>query len=794
MPIPEKTRVLIVFVLKAFGVVGFWLFFLGVFLFGLFLVFQKKLINLKFNISLVGIFLAIFAFLALVTYVLTLESKTFNYENIQDYVTTILHNDNLIKYDVTTSGGLIGFYFVATLNYLSFPGGLATASLLFLGGLIIIFRNPIIKLFKLIKQKHLSHKKEKEYYSQISKDNEPKESHSAFIGKENKELLLNDDFTFKRPKSDENDSPFKTVLVSEEGLKRPVFQAGDQEVISQRKPSLEKPHLDVNEEKLMTKEVEVLEDLETETILESTPIKKQIEEPKKKTVSPTIVKQEVVEEVIVSDKYVRPSFIFPSLDLLDYHESMETLRKNEMSTNERLILINTIFEDLKIGASAISYTIGPSVTRFDIQMEKGTSLNTISRYIDDISSRLGGIRARFEPIVSGKMTSGLEIQNDYRSNVGLKESLKEMPTGGRLNRDIPLGKSISGQLLSVNIDDLPHMLVAGVTGSGKSIFVHSLITTLIMRNHPDELKLMIIDPKRVELAHYEDLPHLLCPLITEMTQAKVAFDRLVDEMENRYVLFQEKRVTKISEYNRLMNQEEKAPLPYIVVFVDEFADLNDTVRDIHEPVIRIAQKARAAGIHLFISTQRPTTDVIKPRIKSNLPAHVALMMNNFTDSTTIIGKQGAEKLLGNGDMLIEIPIISRTSNPRLQGCFVSLDEIKRVVDFIKKQLPPSYHEDFINLDEVFEDFHKASNQESITSSKELAENEIYKLVASDMIERGFISISYIQRNYGVGFPRAGRIFARLQKDGLVANEPSSQKGCEVLIKSVSQIPGYNEEE
>lgn len=792
LPIAKKTRDSMYFVLKVFGVIGFWAFFLGTFLFGIFLMFRKKLFKWRFDFSLLGLFLSIFVFFPLVTYAFTPESLTFNYQNVKSFINLNLTNETLLSYKANAGGGLLGFYFVATLNYLTPVVGIIINAFLFLFGFLIIFRRSIQKLFHSLKVKRQEAKTEKKYYDNVALKSETETTASFSLFNETPHIDKDDDFTLKTlPQisvDDEVTSPFDNVSQIDQGLKRPknIFNTEDEAFRRLLKEEKKDDKVILKEVPKEEKKVEVSvvqEVIETKTIHEE--IKPQFKE--------TIIEKEVVkvEPKIKEDKYVRAPFIYPTLELLNYHESPQTLEKNEETTKARLNMLNNIFEDLNIGATAVSYTIGPSVTRFDIQMEPNTSVSTINRYIDDLSSRLGGIRARFEPIVTGKTTSGLEIQNDFRSNVGLKEALEIMPSGGRLSRDLPLGKNISGDLVYANIDDLPHMLIAGTTGSGKSVFVHSLIMTLIMRNHPDDLKLMIIDPKRVELAHYEDVPHLLCPLITDMSKAKVAFNKLVDEMENRYILFQENRVSKISQYNDLMKTEKKAPLPYIIVFVDEFADLSDTVRDIHEPVVRIAQKARAAGIHLFISTQRPTTDVIKPRIKTNLPAHVALMMSNFTDSTTIIGRQGAEKLLGNGDMLIEIPIISRTSIPRLQGCFVNIDEISNVVAYLKDQIEVQYDPNFLDLEEKVDEYIEFGEGASQTSSKELLEEELYKQIAVDMIDRGYISISFIQRTYGVGFPRAGRLFTRLQKEGLVSLTSDSHKGCKVLITSVDQIPDFN---
>lgn len=477
----------------------------------------------------------------------------------------------------------------------------------------------------------------------------------------------------------------------------------------------------------------------------------------------------------------KPPFILPPLTLLDLHEANNNLSANEDSCSSRVEIINKTFLSFKVGASVVSYDVGPSVTRFDIQTNPDVSVNQVARYINDISVRLNGVPCRFEPIVLGKPTSGLEIPNETRLTVGLRESIEKLPpvTGDKNLFALPFGKNISGQIVQANLNDFPHMLVAGTTGSGKSIFVHSVIMTFLMRNTPDQLKLVLIDPKKVEMTYYHDIPHLLCPTICEPRQAYVAFKKLVDEMERRYNLFQTNGVRDIGSFNKFANQNGLQPLPTICVFVDEYADLNDQCKEIREPVVRIAQKARAAGIHMVIATQRPSVNVIDGVIKSNIPVHVALMVASQIDSMTIIGEGSAADLLDHGDMLVECSIISRANKPRVQGCFVDTSEINKVCDYLRSNYSTDYDPNFMNLEEKEE---VSSNDEGVVTQVDAGtqEEELYEIIKGDIVTKQYCSISYIQRTYGVGFPKAGRLFNKLLKDGYVSSEHDA-RGSKVLI-------------
>jgi len=492
-----------------------------------------------------------------------------------------------------------------------------------------------------------------------------------------------------------------------------------------------------------------------------------------------------------------PPYHFPSLDLLRTYPANANQAQMELECQTRAATINQAFSDLGAGAQVVSYTIGPSVTRFDIQTDKDVSVSSLSRYVQDISVRLNGVATRFEEVVRGKSTSGLEIANSSTTTVSLKEMVSALPKGEKYNLYIPFGKSISGDYISADLSEFPHLLVSGSTGSGKSIFMHGLIMSLIMRNRPEDLKLVVVDPKRVEMGKYKDLPHLLCPIIKEPSQAKVCFQKLIDEMERRYTLFELSGVSNIRQFNTEYAPEAGfAKLPFIVVVVDEYADLVDTCKDIGDSVVRLAQKARAAGIHLVIATQRPSVQVITGVIKANLPVRVALSVSSAIDSMTILGQGGAEDLAGHGDMLVDCSLVARNGFTRCQGCFVDNKEIKAVVDDIKAQENVVYDPNFLDLVDHDAEVKGAAAAALTIDRAELkakGDDDLYETIKIDIMAQEYTSISRIQRSYGVGFPRAGKIFARLQAEGVVAQQPdtaSSSKGCRVL-KHENPAPSEN---
>ena len=483
-------------------------------------------------------------------------------------------------------------------------------------------------------------------------------------------------------------------------------------------------------------------------------------------------------------KKERVVWVAPSSDLLDVYETSEARTLNSQTAEERMKVIDQIFQDFGVGAHCEGYTIGSSVTRYNIVCDTNVSVTRIEKMVDDIAIRLKGANARFSRIVEGQPYSGLEIPNAKITTVGFKEVFEALPDVKKHPLAVGFGKNIAGEVIAADFDEFPHLLVAGTTGSGKSIYIHSIIATLIMRMSPDDLKIVLVDPKRVEMTKYRDMPHLLCPIITEAGKAKVMLSKLVDEMNNRYERFADAdSCSNIKQFNEYAKEKKVDPMPYILVVLDEYADLVDTCKEISQPVVSIAQKARAAGIHMLISTQRPSTNVITGVIKGNLPTHVALMTSSYTDSMTILGEGGAEKLLGKGDMLVQSPLVSRVGLTRLQGCFIQNKEISRVVGYLKEHYETHYDENYLDLvDHSKEVASQVIASGEVLKEADAAEEAKYQSIKEWVMSQQFVSISRIQRECSVGFNRAGRFFIRMQKEGIVGTDvDGSTKGCKVLV-------------
>lgn len=484
-----------------------------------------------------------------------------------------------------------------------------------------------------------------------------------------------------------------------------------------------------------------------------------------------------------------PRYTFPGTDLLVVHDDAQNKAQMEEECSHNSELINDIFSNLKIGAHVVSYVIGPSVTRYDVKCDDNFSVSGLGKCMVDIGVKLGGVPTRFAEMVAGKDTSAIEIANKNTRIVDFKEVIDGMPTGKGKNLYIPFGVNIEGKVVSADLSKFPHMLVAGTTGSGKSIYMHSVIMTLIMRNRPEDLKIVMVDPKRVELSKYKDLPHLLCPIIKTASEAKICLKKLCDEMERRYEMLENATVSGIREYNEEYaepNGLEK--MPFIVAFLDEYSDLVDSEKDISSYVLKLAAKARAAGIHLFIATQRPDAKIITGTIKANLPVRVALMTANAIDSTVILGQGGAEELAGHGDMLVDCSLVAKKEFVRCQCPMVENKEISAVANFVRDQQSVVYDETFLDLTDTESPTNENNGEGGISAEeiKNASQEEKYQLIKNDIMTKDYASISFIQRTYGVGFPRAGKIFARLQAEGIVApssDTPSSSKGCQVLVHS-----------
>lgn len=477
-----------------------------------------------------------------------------------------------------------------------------------------------------------------------------------------------------------------------------------------------------------------------------------------------------------------PNYSRPPLDLLE-NRPVDLTSLNEDVVGKRIQLERAL-ETFGINARVIGVVIGPSVTRFELEMPPGISVKKIIAHKDDISLALASRAGlRIEAPIPGKSAVGIELPNDNISTVSIREIVdSDEFLSNKSPITFALGKDINGEVKICNLAKMPHLLVAGATNSGKSIFLNSLIISLIYKSSPDEVRLILIDPKRVEFSMYNGLPHLVIPyVITETEKASNALTWAINEMERRYEIFATNRCRNLEEYNQLTNvvsgEEEK--LPYIVIVIDEFNDLMSVMKkEIEEKVKRLAQKARASGIHLVLTTQRPSVDVVTGTIKTNFPSRISFALTSFADSKTILDQSGAENLLGKGDLLF---LPSDANFPtRIQGCFVSNNEVNDVVAYIKENNKKTYDEE---AEKEIENPYQGLVDEEI-SDQALTPLAIKCL--KFVIENGQASISSLQRNFAIGFGRAGRIIEKLAKLGYIAKK-DGMKPREVYLT----MEGFN---
>ncbi len=462
----------------------------------------------------------------------------------------------------------------------------------------------------------------------------------------------------------------------------------------------------------------------------------------------------------------RLAYRLPSIDLFAPAKASSQVNEKKLVRQNIKVLEDT-FASFGIKVVVERAEIGPSVTRYEVKPAVGVRVNRISNLADDLALALAAKDVRIEAPIPGKSLVGIEVPNSEVASVSFRELWEQAQTNPRKLLEVPLGKAVNGSAKSFDLTKMPHLLVAGSTGSGKSVAVNGIISSILMKARPDEVKFMMIDPKMVELSVYNDIPHLLIPVVTNPRKASRALQKVVDEMENRYELFSKVGVRNIEGYNakveefNAQSQEKQIPLPLIVVIVDELADLMMVAsKEVEDAIIRLGQKARAAGIHMILATQRPSVDVISGLIKANVPSRVAFAVASGTDSRTILGENGAEKLLGRGDMLFHP--IGESAPLRLQGSFISDDDVERIVTFIKDQADAEYDESF-DPGEVSESDDFSGNGGSATSDGDPLFAEARALV----IETQKASASMIQRRLSVGFNRATRLMEELEEAGVI---------------------------
>ncbi|MCI6349321.1 MAG: DNA translocase FtsK [Tenericutes bacterium] len=501
-----------------------------------------------------------------------------------------------------------------------------------------------------------------------------------------------------------------------------------------------------------------------------------------------------IEEVSYTEDKVKENadYVLPPLDLLVGSKNRGKIDSTEFITKNNKIL-EQVFNDFGIVGKVKEVHVGPTVTQYEIELKAGTKVNKILSINREIALALAAKDVRIQAPIPGKSTIGIEIPNPKTSEVKMKDILAGIPKKLDSSKLLaPLGLDIMGNIQYFEINKAPHMLIAGATGSGKSVCINNIITSILMRAKPNEVKMILVDPKKVELNCYEGVPHLMRPVVTDPKKASVALQKVCSIMEDRYEMFANSGTRNITSYNEYVEKNksrkpELEKLPYILVIIDELADLMMVAsKEVEESIMRITQLARAAGIHLIVATQRPSTDVITGLIKSNIPTRISFMVSSFVDSRTILDMGGAEKLLGKGDMLFLPP--GEPSPIRIQGSFVSDEEIERVVEFVRRSGEPKYDESMVNLEKSPDE----EKKELEGASKMDDDDPLYNEIVEFAVRTGKISASLIQRKYRLGYNRAARIIDLLEERGIIGPQNGS-KPREVLFKMGASKEGGEEE-
>lgn len=541
----------------------------------------------------------------------------------------------------------------------------------------------------------------------------------------------------------------------------------EEEIVSVHKPLINT--IDVDDEPLITNKKSLFIEADAE---------EKVEEVKAVNTAP-ISKIEVENKntSVKNNAKVAPYMPAP-LSLLDPLSSIKKSTKNQISAKEKGERLIEILENFGINAKLIATHIGPSVTKFEVRPDANVKVSKIQSLSDNIKMELAARDIRIEAPIPGKNAVGIEIPNVESTMVKMKELMMGIP---KEQEDKPLlfalGKDLMGKNVYCQLDKMPHLLIAGQTGSGKSVCMNTIITSFLLRCSCDDVKLLLIDPKKVEFTPYHKIPHLLGPVISDPTKANNALKIVVNIMDERYDLFSQVGVRNISVYNqKVKSQNDKEnglkPLPYIVVIIDELADLMAVAgKEVELSIQRITQLARAAGIHLIVATQRPSTDVITGIIKANIPSRIAFNVSSSIDSRTIIDQSGAERLLGNGDMLY-YPT-GEPSPIRLQGVYVTDEEVNRICEYVNAQRTPIYDDAFIRLEGV-------DNNEN-TAVMSACDDPLYEEIKDYVVEVQKASASLLQRRFGIGYNRAARMIDVLEDKGIIGPQQGS-KPREVYLK------------
>ena len=495
------------------------------------------------------------------------------------------------------------------------------------------------------------------------------------------------------------------------------------------------------------------------------------------------VKEEanVVKPVSDNSSSENKNYKYPPISLLS-KPSKGNGKANQDAIKQNVPILVQVLKDFGIEGKVVAAHVGPAVTQYELEIKAGTKVNKILSLNREIALALAAKDVRIQAPIPGKSTIGVELPNKSISMVNVREVLTSVPASLSESKLLSvLGRDIMGEPRWMEINKTPHLLVAGSTGSGKSVCINSILASILMRSKPDEVKLVLVDPKKVELSIYNGVPHLLAPVVTDAKKANIALKKIVAEMERRYDVFEESKTKNIISYNKyidkknesLPDNEKEKRMPYIVVIIDELADLMlVAAKEVEDSIMRITQMARAAGIHLIVATQRPSTDVITGVVKANIPSRISFAVSSGIDSRTILDMVGAEKLLGKGDMLY-LPQGENVPQ-RIQGTFISEEETKAIVDFVCSQQKAKYDNTLTVADED-------ANATTMVESKDDYEEPLYNEIVEFVVTQGKASASLLQRRFRLGYNRAARCIDLLEDRGIIGPSNGS-KPREVLVK------------
>lgn len=663
-------------------------------------------------------------------------------ENIQytDYLVNVYKDGVNIS-----SGGLVGGLLSYLLEFLTDVPAVIILLLISFVLIMLIFDLTMGMVFAFFAKLFKRQKREKE--DEEDKDDKKEKEEVREIPEYFEELEIEEDDEQEETVASKYDISVDDIPEERKNYEKGTSLKGKKLIASYHDEKMTEEDAEDNFDEILDKEDEYIDGEE---------LRKTIEEPVKK---PRKVKEPKVEVVEA------PKYIMPPTSLLEDKRTASSKNQHDIeNTANRLV---DVLRSFGVETRVINVSYGPTVTRYELQPSAGVKISKITNLADDIALNLATAGVRIEAPIPNKAAVGIEVPNKKTSVVGIRELIEcENFANAKSNLTVAIGKDIGGNIVLGDIAAMPHGLIAGATGSGKSVCINSMIISLLYKAHPDDVKLLIIDPKMVELGQYNGIPHLLVPVVTDPRKASGALCWAINEMERRYKIFADNNAKSLTAYNKIAeNNDELDKIPQMVIIIDELADLMMTAaKEVEDYICRLAQKARAAGIYLVIATQRPSVDVVTGLIKANIPSRIAFAVSSQVDSRTILDNAGAEKLLGKGDMLYS-PIGSNKPM-RVQGCFVTDKEIESVIDFVKKDHTFEYDE------YVMEEIEKNAAKELAKTSKvsddgDTDEDPMIEAAIDCVVDAGQASTSLLQRKLKLGYARAARIIDQLEVKGIV---------------------------